>query len=194
VCGGLTRMLVPRSRLAAAQALAVAKAETFVLGDPFDPQTTLGPVISDRQRDRIREYIRFGESADVPKLTGGSEAPEGLDRGYYVQPTIFVADNTFRLAREEIFGRVLVIIPFDGEDEAVAIANDSDYGLAGAVWSADPERARAVARRVRTGRVRINGTPINMKAPHGGFKLSGTGREMGRYGLEEFLEYQSVIG
>jgi aldehyde dehydrogenase (NAD+) len=194
VCGGLSRMLVPRSRLALAEDLAVAKARSFVIGDPLDPATTLGPVISDQQRDRIRGYIRSGVEDGVRLLVGGAEAPSGLDRGYYVQPTIFSADNTVRLAREEVFGPVLVIIPFDGEDDGIAIANDSAYGLAGAIWSADPERARSVATRVRTGRIRINGTPINMKAPHGGFKLSGIGREMGRYGIEEYLEYKSVIG
>jgi aldehyde dehydrogenase (NAD+) len=194
VCGGLSRMLVSRPQFAEAQEIAARKAESFVLGDPFDPATTLGPVISSRQRDRIREYIRFGQAAGVPMLTGGPEPPHGLERGYYVKPTIFTADNAFRLAQEEIFGPVLVMIPFDGEEHAIAIANDSVYGLAGAVWSADAERARALAARVRTGRIRINGAPINMKAPHGGFKLSGVGREMGRYGIEEFLEYKSVIG
>ena len=194
VCGGLSRMLVPRARLAEAEDLAVRKAESFVLGDPLDPATTLGPVISKPQRDRIREYIRSGQDDGVRMLIGGPDAPAGLDRGYYVTPTIFSGDNNARLAREEIFGPVLMMIPFDGEEDAVAIANDSPYGLAGAIWSGDPERARAVAARVRTGRIRINGTPINMKAPHGGFKLSGIGREMGRYGIEEFLEYKSVIG
>lgn len=194
VCGGLSRMLVSRAQFNDAQEIAISKAESFVLGDPFDPTTTLGPVISDRQRDRIREYIRFGQSAGAPMLTGGPEAPEGIERGYYVKPTIFTGDNSFRLAQEEIFGPVLMMIPFDGEEDAIAIANDSVYGLGGAIWSADPERARAVATRVRTGRIRINGTPINMKAPHGGFKLSGIGREMGRYGIEEYLEYKSVIG
>jgi aldehyde dehydrogenase (NAD+) len=194
VCGGLSRMLVPRARLAEAEELAVQKAESFVLGDPLDPATTLGPVINKRQRDRIREYIRSGQADGVRMLIGGPEAPVGLDRGYYVTPTIFSGDNNIRLAREEIFGPVLVMIPFDDEADAIAIANDSVYGLAGAIWSGDPERARAVATRVRTGRIRINGTPINMKAPHGGFKLSGIGREMGRYGIEEFLEYKSVIG
>jgi len=194
VCGGLSRMLVPRSRLGEAEELAVAKAESFVIGDPLDPATTLGPVISGVQRDRIRGFIRSGLDDGVRVITGGPEAPEGLDRGYYVKPTIFQGDNTVRLAREEVFGPVLVIIPFDGENDGIAIANDSIYGLAGAIWSADPEHARAVATRVRTGRIRINGTPINMKAPHGGFKLSGIGREMGRYGIEEYLEYKSVIG
>jgi aldehyde dehydrogenase (NAD+) len=194
VCGGLSRMLVPRSRLAEAEDLAVQKARSFVIGDPLDPATTLGPVISGVQRDRIREYIRSGQADGVRMLTGGPDAPAGLERGFYVTPTIFSGDNNARLAREEVFGPVLVMIPFDSEEDAIAIANDSAYGLAGAIWSGDPERARAVATRVRTGRIRINGTPINMKAPHGGFKLSGIGREMGRYGIEEFLEYKSVIG
>jgi aldehyde dehydrogenase (NAD+) len=194
VCGGLSRMLVPRSRLAEAEDLAVQKARSFVIGDPLDPATTLGPVISGVQRDRIREYIRSGQADGVRMLTGGPDAPAGLEHGFYVTPTIFSGDNNARLAREEVFGPVLVMIPFDSEDDAIAIANDSAYGLAGAIWSGDPERARAVATRVRTGRIRINGTPINMKAPHGGFKLSGIGREMGRYGIEEFLEYKSVIG
>jgi aldehyde dehydrogenase (NAD+) len=194
VCGGLSRMLVPQERLAEAEELAIAKAHSFVIGDPLDPATTLGPVISGVQRDRIRAFIQSGIDDGVRLLTGGPEAPEGVDRGFYVKPTIFQGDNTVRLAREEVFGPVLVMIPFDGEDDGIAIANDSIYGLAGAIWSKDPERARQVATRVRTGRIRINGTPINMKAPHGGFKLSGIGREMGRYGIEEYLEYKSVIG
>jgi len=194
VCGGLSRMLVPRARLAEAETLAVDKARSFVIGDPLDAATTMGPVISSRQRERIRGYIRSAQDDGVRLLTGGADAPDGVDRGYYVQPTIFSGTNADRLAREEIFGPVLIIIPFDGEDDGVAIANDSDYGLGGAVWSASPERARDVARRVRTGRIRINGTPINMKAPHGGFKFSGIGREMGRYGIEEYLEYKSIIG
>jgi NAD-dependent aldehyde dehydrogenases len=194
VCGGLSRVLVPRSRLAEAEAAAAAKAATYRLGDPFDEATTLGPVVSDVQRDRIVGYIRVGIDEGQRLVAGGPDAPEGLDRGYFVRPTVFSGDNRSRLAQEEIFGPVVTIVPFDDEADAVAIANDSDYGLAGAVWSADPERARAVARRIRTGRVRINGAPIEMRAPHGGFKLSGIGREMGRYGIEEYLEYQSVIG
>jgi aldehyde dehydrogenase (NAD+) len=194
VCGGLSRMLVPRARLAEAEELAAEKVRSLIMGDPLDPSTTMGPVISEQQRERIRGYIRSGQEDGVRMITGGAETPDGLERGYYVKPTIFSGTNNDRLAQEEIFGPVLVIIPHDGEDDAVAIANDSDYGLAGAVWSADPERARAVATRVRTGRIRINGAAINMKAPHGGFKLSGIGREMGRYGVEEFLEYKSVIG
>lgn len=193
VCGGLSRMLVPRSLLAEAERIAAEKAASYVIGDPTDEATTLGPVVNESQRDRVRRYIQVGLDEGLRLVAGGPEAPEHLDRGYYVRPTVFTGTNQSRLAQEEIFGPVIILIPFDDEDEAVAIANESDYGLAGAVWSADPERARSVGRRVRTGRVRINGAPIDMRAPHGGLKLSGVGREMGRYGIEEYLEYQSLI-
>jgi len=194
VCGGLSRVLVPRERVADAEAIAVGKAESYVLGDPFDPATTLGPVTTKAQHERVRGYIRAGVEDGVRMLTGGPEAPDGLDRGYFVRPTVFSGDNHCRIAREEIFGPVVVLIPFEDEDDAIAIANDSPYGLAGAVWCAEDDRARALARQLRVGRVRINGTPLNKRAPHGGFKLSGVGREWGRHGIEEFLEYQSVIG
>ncbi|MFP3606440.1 aldehyde dehydrogenase family protein [Paraburkholderia sp. SIMBA_053] len=194
VCGGLTRMLVPRERLAEAEAYAVRKAESYVLGDPLNPETTLGPVATAAARERVRGYIRSGLEQGLRMLTGGPEAPDGLPRGWYVKPTIFSGDNSSRIAREEIFGPVVVIIPFDDEAEAVAIANDSIYGLAAGVWSADAERARGVANRLRVGRVRINGAPIDKRGTHGGFKLSGVGREWGRFGIEEFMEYKSVIG
>ncbi|MFC5833948.1 aldehyde dehydrogenase family protein [Nonomuraea insulae] len=194
VCGGLSRMLVPRRRLAEAEEIAAAKAASYVIGDPFDEATTLGPVVSAVQRDRVRRYIQIGVDEGLRLVAGGLEAPAHLDRGYFVRPTVFTGDNNSRPAREEIFGPVVVLIPFDDTDDAVAIANDSDYGLAGAVWAADPDRARDVARRIRTGRVRINGAPIDMRAPHGGLKLSGIGREMGRYGIEEYLEYQALHG
>jgi len=192
VCGGLSRVLVPRARLAEAEELAVRKAESYVLGDPHDPATTLGPVANATQRQRIRDYINSGLAEGVRLLTGGPEAPEGLERGFFVRPTVFSGDNTSRVAREEIFGPVIVIIPFDDEDDAFRIANDTQYGLAGAIWAADEDRARAMARRLRAGRIRINGSPINPRAPHGGFKLSGIGREFGRYGIEEYLEYKAI--
>lgn len=193
VCGGLSRTLVPRSRLAEAEEIAAAKAASFVMGDPFDEATTLGPVVSDNQRQRIRRYIQTGIDEGMRLVAGGPEAPAHLERGYYVRPTVFTGTNENTLARQEIFGPVNVMIPYEDEADAIAIANDSDYGLAGGVWSTDPERARNVGRRIRTGRVRINGAPIDMRAPHGGLKLSGIGREMGRYGVEEYLEYQSLI-
>ncbi|WP_036765636.1 aldehyde dehydrogenase family protein [Paracoccus pantotrophus] len=194
VCGGLTRILVPRTLLAKAEEAAKAKAESFVIGDPFDPATTLGPVATAAARERIRGYINLGQQEGARMITGGAEPPRGLNRGFFVKPTVFSGDNSMRIAQEEIFGPVVVIIPFDGEDDAVRIANDSAYGLAGGLWCRDVERARAIARRIRTGRVRINGTPLEKRAPHGGFKHSGIGREWGRYGIEEFLEYQSIIG
>ena len=194
VCGGLTRMLVPRSLLREAEALAAAAAEAYVIGDPFDPRTTLGPVKTAAQRDRVQGYIRTGVEEGVRLLTGGAEAPAGLDRGYFVQPTVFSGDNRARVAREEIFGPVVVIIPFEDEEDALAIANDSDYGLAGGIWAADAAHARALARRLRAGRIRINGAPLDKRGTHGGFKLSGVGREWGRFGIEEFMEYKSVLG
>jgi aldehyde dehydrogenase (NAD+) len=172
----------------------VRTAESYVMGDPFDPKTTLGPVSTSAARDRVRGYIRSGLDEGVRMLTGGPDAPEGLSRGWFVRPTVFSGDNKSRVAREEIFGPVVVIISYEDEADAIAIANDSPYGLAGGVWSHDAERARAVAAKLRTGRVRINGAPLNKRGTHGGFKLSGIGREWGRYGIEEFLEYKSIMG
>jgi len=192
-CSALTRMLVPRSRLAEVEGLARTAAESYTPGDPFDEHTRLGPLVSAVQRDRVRGYIDkgIGEGADL--LTGGTEAPEGLDRGYFVRPTVFSSVTPdMTIAREEIFGPVLAIIPYDSEDEAVDIANDTDYGLAGGVWSGDPERAKAVARRLRTGQVEVNGGGFNPMAPFGGYKQSGNGRELGAYGLEEYLEVKSL--
>lgn len=194
VCGGLTRMLVPRDRLAEAEGLAVRKAQSFVIGDPFDPATTLGPVSTAAAQARVRAYIESGQADKQRLLTGGTEAPEGCGRGWFVRPTIFSGDNGSRIAQEEIFGPVVVIIPFDDEEDAIRIANDSVYGLAAGVWSADAEHARAVGARLRVGRVRINGAPLNKRGTHGGFKLSGVGREWGRIGIEEFLEYKSIMG
>lgn len=191
-CGGLTRVLVPRGRLEQAAAVAEEKASSYVLGDPFDPATTLGPVTTAGQFDRVRGYIRTGLDEGARLVAGGLDMPSGVTRGYFVKPTVFVGDNSMRVAREEIFGPVVVIIPFDTDEDAIALANDSDYGLAAGVWCGDDERAREIATQLRVGRVRINGSAVNRRAPHGGFKLSGIGREWGRFGIEEFLEYQSL--
>jgi aldehyde dehydrogenase (NAD+) len=192
VCAGLTRMLVPHSRLREAEEIAAARARTYTLGDPLAPGTMLGPVTTSSQRDRVRGYIRSGVDQGARLVLGGPEAPAGLTRGWYVSPTVFSASNSATIAREEIFGPVVTIVPYVDEEDAVGLANDSPYGLAAAVWAADESRARSIATRLRAGRVRVNGSPVNPAAPHGGFKLSGVGRENGRYGIEEFLEYQSI--
>ncbi|HEV7534357.1 MAG TPA: aldehyde dehydrogenase family protein [Acidimicrobiia bacterium] len=192
-CTALTRMLVPRDRLADVERIAAARAERYRVGDPLAEGTSLGPLISDVQRDRVRGYIETGIAEGAKLVTGGVEPPEGLDRGYFVRPTVFsevTPDMT--IAQEEIFGPVLSIIPYDTEDEAVEIANGTIYGLAGGVWSADPAHAERIARRLRTGQVDINGAMFNPLAPFGGYKQSGVGRENGRLGFEEFLETKSL--
>ena len=192
-CSALTRMLVPEGRHDEAARIAVEAARSFTPGDPFGDSAKLGPLTSAAQRERVRGYIRKGIEEGAVLLCGGPDAPEGLGKGYYVRPTIFGRVNpNATIAQEEIFGPVLAIIPYKDEDDAVRIANDTLYGLAGAVWSADEERARRVARRLRTGQVDINGGAFNMFAPFGGVKQSGKGRELGRPGLEEYLEYKSL--
>jgi aldehyde dehydrogenase (NAD+)/betaine-aldehyde dehydrogenase len=192
-CSALTRMLVPRDRLGEVEELATAAAESWTPGDPFDGSTRLGPLVSAAQRDRVRNYIDKGVGEGATLLTGGADAPEGLDHGFFVKPTVFSSvTRDMSIAREEIFGPVLVIIPYDSEDEAVEIANDTDYGLAGGVWSADADRAKSVARRLRTGQVEVNGGGFNPMAPFGGYKQSGNGREFGAFGLEEYLEVKSL--
>ena len=192
-CSALTRMLVPRSRLEEAERIAAAAAEQATVGDPFDPQTDLGPLVSERQRDRVRGYIEKGLEEGAKLVTGGAEPPEGAGRGYFVRPTVFSEVRPeMTIAQEEIFGPVLAILPYDDEDEAIRIANDSIYGLAGGVWSQDAGHAQRVARRIRTGQVEINGAAFNPLAPFGGYKQSGHGRELGKFGLEEFLEVKAI--
>jgi acyl-CoA reductase-like NAD-dependent aldehyde dehydrogenase len=192
-CSALTRMLVPRESLPVVEQIAKATAEAWTVGDPFAEGSTLGPLVSEVQRERVRGYIEQGVAEGARIVTGGTEPPEGLDTGYYVRPTVF-SDVTpdMTIAQEEIFGPVLSIIPYDDEEDAVRIANDSQYGLAGGVWSGDEERAKAVARRIRTGQVEINGGVFNPLAPFGGYKQSGHGRELGRLGVEEFLAVKSL--
>src|SRR2546421_573470 len=192
-CSALTRMLVPRSKLAEAEQIAVKTAESYTVGDPFADGTRLGPLVSAPQRERVRGYIKKGIDEGAKLLTGGAEAPEGLDKGYFVKPTVFSGvSNEMTIAQEEIFGPVLSIIPYDDEDDAVRIANDTIYGLAAGVWSGDPERAKAVARRIRSGQVEVNGGAFNPMAPFGGFKQSGHGRELGQFAIEEFLTTKSL--
>ena len=187
-CSALTRMLVPRERLEEAERIAAAVAEKFTPGDPFEATTRLGPLVSDVQRERVRGYIRKGVEEGARLVTGGDEPPEGLRTGFFVRPTVFSGVRSdMTIAREEIFGPVLSIMPYEDEDDAVRIANDSEYGLAGGVWSGDEERAKRVARRIRTGQVEINGATFNPLAPFGGYKQSGHGRELGRYAVEEYL-------
>jgi acyl-CoA reductase-like NAD-dependent aldehyde dehydrogenase len=192
-CSALTRMLVPRSRLAEAEQIAAAVAEQFKPGDPFESGTMLGPLVSEGQRKLVRDYITKGTEEGAKLVTGGVEPPQGLEQGYFVRPTVF-SDVTpeMTIAQEEIFGPVLAIMPYEDDEDAVRIANDSVYGLAGGVWSADEERAKRIARRIRTGQVEINGGAFNPLAPFGGYKQSGYGRELGRFGLEEFLQIKSL--
>jgi acyl-CoA reductase-like NAD-dependent aldehyde dehydrogenase len=192
-CSALTRMIVPRSRLAEVEAMAVETAETYKPGDPFEGDTRLGPLVSSTQLERVRGYIKKGVDEGATLLTGGAELPDGLDKGYFVRPTVFSnVTRDMTIAQEEIFGPVLSIIPYDTEEEAVEIANDTVYGLAGGVWAGDKAHAEQVARRLRSGQVEVNGGGFNPLAPFGGYKQSGIGRELGKYGLEEYLEVKAL--
>lgn len=192
-CSAHTRMLVPESKYKEAAAIAAEAAQSFTVGDPFGGTAKLGPLVSEAQRDRVRAFIRKGVEEGAELLCGGPDTPEGLDKGYFVKPTVLgrVAPGS-TLDQEEVFGPVLSIITYRDEADAVRIANGTAYGLAGAVWAGSDERAQVVARRLRTGQVDINGGTFNLFAPFGGYKQSGNGREMGPYGLEEFLEYKSM--
>jgi aldehyde dehydrogenase (NAD+) len=192
-CSALTRMIVPRDRLEEVEELARKEAEQYVVGDPFADGTRLGPVVSAVQRDRIRRYIRIGISEGATVITGGPEAPEHIERGFFVKPTVLSnVCSEMTIAQEEIFGPVLVLMPYDDEDEAIAIANSTRYGLSGGV-SGSPERALRVARMLRTGQVKINSARPARSAPFGGYKESGNGREHGPFGLEEFLETKAIM-
>jgi acyl-CoA reductase-like NAD-dependent aldehyde dehydrogenase len=192
-CSALTRMLVPRERLPEIEAIAQAVAEATTVGDPFEESSNLGPLVSDVQRDRVRGYIQKGIDEGAKLIAGGPEQPEGRATGYFVKPTVFSEVRPdMTIAQEEIFGPVLSIIPYDTEEEAAEIANNTVYGLAGGVWSDDPEHAKEFARRLRTGQVEINGATFNPLAPFGGYKQSGHGRELGPYGLDEYFEIKAI--
>jgi acyl-CoA reductase-like NAD-dependent aldehyde dehydrogenase len=192
-CSALTRMVVPRSRLSEVEDIAVAASAGFTPQDPITGSSLLGPLVSAAQQQRVRDYINKGIDEGARIITGGVTPPEGLEEGYYITPTIFSdVRNDMTIAQEEIFGPVLSIIPYDTEEEAVAIANDSIYGLDGGVWASTDEKAFEVARKIRTGRVEINGGAFNIFAPFGGYKQSGIGRELGEYGFEEFLEVKAI--
>ena len=194
-CNAPTRMLVPAAKLAEVEAIARRVTATVVVGDPASEKTTVGPLVSKLQFDRVEGYIEKGIAEGAKLVTGGAGRPEGLSKGYFVRPTIFSGvRNDMTIAREEIFGPVLCILPYESEDEAVQIANDTPYGLAAYVWSQDNVRARRVGSRIRAGQVALNGASGDMKTPFGGFKMSGNGREYGEFGLRDFLEVKAVIG
>jgi betaine-aldehyde dehydrogenase len=190
-CAALSRLIVPRSRLDEVEEIAARTAAAERLGDPFDEQTTLGPVVSELQLERVRTLIEAGIAEGAKLLVGGPE--RDVQPGYFVNPTVFSdVTSDYRIAREEIFGPVLSILTYEDEADAVRIANDTDYGLYGSVWSGDRDRALAVARQLRTGQVSVNGGAFNLAAPFGGYKRSGVGREAGVFGLDECLEFKAI--
>jgi len=193
-CAAGTRLLVPTSRLDDIKRRIRDTMRTFIVGDPANPRTAIGPMVSQKQYERVQSYIRKGIDEGAEVLAGGEGHPEGLDAGYFVKPTVFVnVKNSMTIAQEEIFGPVLCVIAYDSEEEAIRIANDSNYGLHAAVLGSDVQRARRVASQLRAGRVVINGMTDDPQAPWGGFKYSGVGREYGRYGIEAFLETRAIL-
>jgi aldehyde dehydrogenase (NAD+) len=194
-CNAPTRMLVPAGKLAEVEAIAKRVAESVVTGDPASEKTNLGPVVSKLQFERVEGYIAKGIAEGAKVVIGGSGRPDGLTKGYFVKPTIFSnVRNDMTIAREEIFGPVLCILPYDNEEQAVQIANDTPYGLAAYVWSKDNLHARRIGARIRAGQVTLNGASGSMNTPFGGFKMSGNGREWGEFGLRDYLEVKAVIG
>ena len=194
-CNAPSRMLVPATRMAEAERIAAATVQRLIVGDPMDHATTTGPIANRRQYERVQALIARGIEEGATLVAGGPGRPEGLLHGWFARPTVFGGiDNHATIAREEIFGPVLVMIPYDDDNDAVAIANDSDYGLSGYVWGGTVARAAAVARRLRTGMVHLNGAGVDLAAPFGGYKRSGSGREWGTAGIDEFLETKALMG
>lgn len=193
-CAAGTRLLVPRSRLDVVKRAISEVMRAFPVGDPADPKTAVGPMVSQKQYERVQSYIRKGIEEGAEVLVGGEGHPKGFEAGYFVKPTVFVnVKNDMTIAQEEIFGPVLSVIAYDSEDEAIRIANDSRYGLHAAVIGTDHSRARRVASQIRAGRVVINNMMDDPQAPWGGFKYSGIGREYGRYGIEAFVEPKAIL-
>ena len=194
-CAAGTRLLVPKSRLDEVKRAIKEEMRNYTVGDPADPKIMIGPMVSQKQYDRVESYIRKGIEEGAEVLVGGEGHPNGLEAGYFVKPTVFVnVKNNMTIAQEEIFGPVLSVIAYDSEDEAIRIANDSKYGLHAAVMGTDLQRAHLVASQLRAGRVVINGMADDPQAPWGGFKYSGVGREYGRYGIDAFLEPKAILG
>jgi aldehyde dehydrogenase (NAD+) len=194
-CNAPSRMLVPRGRLAEAEQIAAAVSETIVVGDTASQETNMGPVVSKVQWDKIQGLIQKGIDEGAKLVCGGTGLPEGVDAGHYVRPTVFSeANNDMTISREEIFGPVLTMIPYDSEEEAIRIANDTPYGLAGYVQSGDMEHARSVASRIRAGNIHINGASGGPDIPFGGYKQSGNGREWGAHGFTDYLEIKAIEG
>lgn len=194
-CQSPTRMLIPRAQLGTAFAAAQEAVGSIRLGDPFDPASTMGPLVSQAQFEKVQDFIQSGIDEGATLVAGGPGRPADINRGYYVRPTVFGhVTPQMKIAREEIFGPVLSIISYDTEDEAIEIANDTPFGLAGFVQSKDAAHARKVANRIRAGRVYLNGAPFDRSLPFGGYKQSGNGREFGLFGFEEYLEVKAVLG
>jgi aldehyde dehydrogenase (NAD+) len=193
-CAAGTRLLVPKSRLDEVKRAIRDEMRAFTVGNPADPKTAVGPMVSQNQYDRVQSYIRKGIEEGAEVLVGGEGHPAGFEAGYFVKPTVFVnVKNDMTIAQQEIFGPVLGVIAYDTEDDAIRIANDSKYGLHAAVLGTDLQRARRVASQIRAGRVVINGMTDDPQAPWGGFKYSGFGREYGQYGMEAFLETRAIL-